>query len=333
MENKKNITLKAIADCVGGKLLGSDHLIVDHVADIEEAQKGALVFVFNAKSKPLLENTKATAACVTDKIEQAPIPIIRCKNPNAAFKKCIETFFQDRIYTPCGIDSKASIGKNVKFGNNVAIGAMAVIGDNVEIGDNSIIYPNVSVYRNTKIGKRVIIHSGSVIGADGFGYEIGPSGHEKIPQIGNVIIEDDVELGASVMVDRAKIGSTIIGRGTKIDNLVQVAHNVKIGQNCVIAAQCGISGSIKIGNNVVMGGQVGLADHIEIGDNVMLAAKCGVIKSVPANTIMWGIPARTLKKAKIRYALADKLPEFYKKLKELEKRINSDQANWKNKIQ
>ncbi len=322
MDKKKDITLKILADTVGGKLLGDGSVTINGIADIEKAQKGDLVFVFNSKSKALLEKTNATAACVTDKIEVAPIPIILCKNPNLAFKKCIELFCKDRLHKKSGVHKLAVIGEGVKLGKNVTIGAMTFVGDNVEIGDDSVIHANVSIYKNTQIGERVIIHSGSVIGADGFGYEVGPRGHEKIPQIGNVIIEDDVELGAAVMVDKAKIGSTVIGRGTKIDNLVQVAHNVKIGQNCVIAAQCGISGSVKIGNNVAMGGQVGIADHVEIGDNAILAAKCGVTKSVPSNTIMWGIPARTLKRAKINYALIDKLPEFYKKLKSFEKKLN-----------
>ena len=322
MDEKKDITLKILADTVGGKLLGDGSLTINSIADIEEAKKGDLVFVFNSKSKALLEKTNATAACVTEKIEAAPIPIILCKNPNLAFKKCIESFFKDRLHKKSGVHKLASIGEDVKLGKNVTIGAMAAIGDDVEIGDDSVIHPNVSIYEGTKIGKRVIIHSGSVIGADGFGYEVGPKGHEKIPQIGNVVIGDDVELGACVTVDRAKIGSTVIGNGTKIDNLVQIAHNVKVGQHCIIAAQCGISGSVKIGNNVMMGGQVGLVDHIEIGDNVILAAQSGIMKSVPPNTIMWGTPARTLKKTKINYALIDKLPEFYKKLKSFEKKLN-----------
>ena len=178
------------------------------------------------------------------------------------------------------------------------------------------------VRENVKIGNRVIINSGCVIGGDGFGYELTKQGYAKIPQIGDVIIEDDVELGACVMVDRAKVAHTRIGRGSKVDNLVQIAHNVSIGKNCIIVAQCGVSGSTKIGNNVMMAGQVGLVDHIEIGDNVMIGAQSGVMKSVASNKIVWGSPARLAKKTAAIFAILNKLPEIYKKLKFIERKFD-----------
>jgi len=201
------------------------------------------------------------------------------------------------------------------------------VGTESVIGEGSIIYPNVTIREKIKIGKNVIIHSGSVIGADGYGYERTENGLEKLPHIGDVVIGDNVELGACVTVDRAKVSHTTIGKGTKIDNLTQIAHNVRIGENCIIVAQSGISGSVKIGNNVIIGGQVGIADNLTIGDNSMIAAQAGIMKSVPPNTIMWGKPARPLKKAKAIYALFDKLPEIYARLKAVEQKIGGMPKN------
>lgn len=321
MSQSKSITLAELAEKLGGDLVGDGKVVVNNIRDIEDAGKGDLAFLLKKKFESLLEKTKASCVLVPPQIQKAPIPIIKCKNPNLAFKKATEIMLPSLLKSFQGINKTAYIGKNVKLGENVTIGALVAIEDNVEVGDDSIIYPNVTIRGNTKIGKRVILHPGVVIGADGFGYELTEKGHEKIPQIGGVILEDDVEIGACSTVDRGKVSYTTIGRGTKIDNLVQIAHNVKIGQNCVLAAQCGISGSVKIGNNVMMGGQVGIADHLEIGDNAILAAQAAIMKSVPANTVMWGKPARPFKKAKEIYSLFDKLPDIYKRLKILEEKI------------
>jgi len=337
---KKEITLGQLAKELGGELVGEAGKIVHSIKDINEAKDGDLAFIFRKRAESTLSNTKASCVVTPEAVKTAPIPIIRCKNPNLSFKKAISILVPEENKTSFkGIDEKASIAKDASIGKEVFVGACAVIesgasigegtkiyphayiGKSVKVGKNCIIYPNVTILDKVTIGERVIIHSGSIIGADGFGYEITQRGYEKIPQIGSVIIEDDVELGASVAVDRAKISNTKIGRGTKIDNLVQIAHNVTIGSNCIIVAQTGISGSVKIGNNVVMGGQVGIADHLEIGDNSMIAAQAGVIKSVPPNTIMWGKPARPIKKAKEIYALFDKLPDIYKRLKMIEEKL------------
>ena len=336
---KKKITLRELADSLGGNLIGDRNLTVSDIRDIEEAGTGDLAFVFREKDAVSLEKTKASSSVVPEKIKKAPVPIIRCKNPNLAFKKVVALLLPDHIPHPKGVHKTASIGRNVTLGKDVTIGAYACLEDSARIGDGTIIYahsyvgcsteignsciiyPNVIIRERIKIGDRVIIHPGSVIGSDGYGYERTMSGHEKIPHIGDVIIEDDVEIGASVTVDRAKIAHTRIGRGTKIDNLVQIAHNVTIGRNCIIVAQCGVSGSVKIGNNVMMGGQVGLVDHIEIGDNVMIGAQAGITKSVPPNTIMLGSPARPIKKTRTVWVLWDKLPEIYKRLKAVEKKL------------
>jgi len=323
---------------------------VRNIRSAEEAGEGDLTFILNRKFRPLLEKTKASCAVVPEDIEDTPCPVVKCRNPNLAIKKAVELFMPGYIPHPETLHKTACVGKDVKLGKDVALGAYAVIEDNVGIGDgtviyahsyigrgtkignNSIIYPNVTVRENIKIGNRVIIHSGSVIGGDGFGYEQTPEGHVKIPHIGNVVIEDDVELGACVTVDRAKFAHTKIGRGTKVDNLVQIAHNVIIGQNCIIVAQCGISGSCKVGNNVMIAGQVGLVDHIEIGDNSLVGAQAGLMKSVPAGSIVWGSPARPIKKMKIAYALRDKLPVIYARLKAIEKKVGIKESSlWKSK--
>ncbi|MFC1576366.1 UDP-3-O-(3-hydroxymyristoyl)glucosamine N-acyltransferase [Candidatus Omnitrophota bacterium] len=339
MKPKNEITLKKLAEELGGELVGRGEASIKNICDIEEAGTGDLAFIMKKRSEPMLEKTKASCVVVPPQVQKAAIPIIKCKNPNLAFKKAAEIIFGTNIPHPDGIHKTAFVGEGAALGKNVSLGAYVVIEKGARIGDgtviyshsfvgassvideDSIIYPNVTIRENIKIGKRVIIHSGCVIGADGYGYERTLAGHEKIPHIGDVIIEDDVELGALVTVDRAKMAHTRIGKGTKIDNLVQIAHNVTIGQNCLMAAQCGISGSVKVGNNVVMGGQVGIADHLEIGDNCMLAAQAAIMKSVPPNSIMWGKPARPLKQAKAVYAMFDKLPEMYARLKALEEKL------------
>ncbi|MFH1593403.1 MAG: UDP-3-O-(3-hydroxymyristoyl)glucosamine N-acyltransferase [Candidatus Omnitrophota bacterium] len=341
MDKIKEIRLRDLAKELNGDLIGDGDLTVKKISDIEEASVGDLVFILNKKFEALLNDTKATCAVIPADIKTAPIPVIKCKNPNLAFKKAVELLLPEHVNHPLGIHPTAIIEENVALGKNVYIGAYAIACEGSRVGDNTVVYPhsyigrstvvgddcviytNVSIGDGVTIGSRVIINPGCVIGGEGFGYERAETGFEKIPHIGDVVIEDDVELGSCVTIDRAKIAHTRIGRGTKIDNLVQIAHNVTIGQNCVIVAQCGISGSVKIGNNVMMGGNAGIADHIEIGDNVMIAAKAGVMKSVPSNTVMWGVPARPLMKAKKIYALFDKLPELYQRLKEVEKKLAS----------
>ena len=341
MKEKKGITLSELAEALGGELVGDGSLVVNNISDVSEAKENDLSFIPSKKMESSLLGTKAACAIVPIQIKEAKLSLIKCKNPNLAFKKAVELIKPYEITHQKGIHKTASIGKDVKLGKDISIGSFTVIEDGVTIGDgtiiyahsyigqgstigeNSVIYPNVTIYDKVNIGNRVIIHSGNIIGADGFGYERTEKGHEKIPQIGGVIIEDDVEIGASTTIDRAKISNTKIGRGTKIDNLVQIAHNFTIGENCIIVAQCGISGSVKIGNNVIMGGQVGIADHLEIGDNSMLAAQAAIMKSVPPNSIMWGKPARPFKKAKAIYALFDKLPEIYERLKAVEEKLST----------
>jgi len=335
-------TIKEIAECIDGELLGDGEIEIHGVKDVHEAGPGDITFIFHPKLAHLLKETNASCAIVPTQIEKAKNTIIRSENPSIAFKKTVELLTIGEIPHPKGIHKTAVISERASIGNNVGIGPYCVIEDNVIIGDgvklypfcyvghgsrigpDGIIYSSVSIRERITIGARVIIHSNTVIGGDGFGYENLASGHVKIPQIGDVIIGDDVEIGACVTIDRAKCAHTRIGNGTKIDNLVQIAHNVEIGDNCIIVAQCGISGSCSVGNRVMLAGQVGIADHKEIGDNVMVGAQSGIMNSIPSNTVVWGSPARHVRKQKKIYVLVDKLPEIYERLKNVEKILNSE---------
>ncbi|MBN1872257.1 MAG: UDP-3-O-(3-hydroxymyristoyl)glucosamine N-acyltransferase [Candidatus Omnitrophica bacterium] len=334
-------TVKDIALFIGGELIGDGDIEIRGVSGADEAKGGDITFIENPRFKEKALETNASCVITSFEVENANKPIIKCKNPSLALTKIIAEMFPYTQEHPKGIDSKAAIGKNVTMAKGVSIGAYAVIEDGVtieegsiiyplvyvgkgtKIGENSVIYSHVTIREKTFIGKNVIIHSSSVIGSDGFGFTKDGERFLKIPQMGTVEIQDDVEIGAGVTIDRARFGKTIIGKGSKVDNLVQIAHNVKIGENCIVVAQVGISGSVKIGNNVMLGGQAGIADHVEIGDNVMVAAKGGITKSVPPKTIMSGIPARPHNIMKRIVGHIDNLPKIVARLDELEKKLNS----------
>jgi len=331
--------LGEIASYLKGDLVGDPSIEITGIAGIEDAKAGDLTFLANPKYKAFLEKTSASCVIVGRDIEKAGVSLIRHPNPYFAFSKATELFFETKKRYPEIVHPTAVLGKGVKVKKGVHLGPYVVIEDNVclkenvtvlagsfigadsIVGKNCLIYPHVTIRENTKIGKNVIIHSGTVIGSDGFGYAKEKGIHHKIPQMGKVIIEDDVEIGANVTIDRATLGATRIGKGTKIDNLVQIGHNVIIGENCIIAGQVGISGSTKLGNNVVLGGQVGLVGHIKIGNNVMIGAQSGVTKGIPDNTIVFGYPAREIKKTKRIEAYLSRLPEYIERLKEIEKKV------------
>ncbi len=336
-------TLKEIAEVIGGELVGDAGIIISSVASITNAKEGDIAFIFEKGDPALIETTKASCVVVPKDVQTTSSTVIKVDKTQIAFKKIVDLLSFNKVCPPTGIHSTVFLPNNIELGNNVAIGAYVVVEDGVKIGDNTILYPFSYVGSNTSIGKecliypnvvirencvikdRVIIHSGSVIGADGFGYDFDmqTGSFVKIPQIGNVILEDDVEIGACVTIDRAKIESTIVGRGSKIDNLTQIAHNVKIGRSTVIAAQTGIAGSTEVGSYVMMGGQVGVVDHVKIGDKVRIGAKGGVSKSIEAGKTVMGIPARdAMKTAKI-VAVMEKLPEIYKKLRKFEKMMDN----------
>lgn len=340
-------TLREIAKFIDGEVVGDEFTVITGVSGIKEANAGDITFLANPKYFSLMNQTRASAIITSRDVEKTTKPIIRTENPSLAFAKIISFVMPSEVTYPKGIHPTAILGKKVSLGQNAAIGAYTVVEDNVSIGDNTIIYSgcfiggntkigsatliyaNVSIRERITIGSRVIIHSGTVIGSDGFGFVMIKGLHHKIPQIGTVQIGDDVEIGANVTIDRARFDKTVIGRGTKIDNLVQIAHNVIIGENSIIVAQAGISGSTVIGKNVTLAGQAGLVGHITIGDNAIVAAQAGVTKSVPADTFVSGYPARPHDKAKRVNACIQNLPKLYEAVSALKKKIEELESKLK----
>jgi len=331
--------LKEIARLVDGEIVGNEDTVVTGVCGIKEAKEGDLTFVANPRYLSLMNHTKASAIITSKDVKKAPKPIIRTENPSIAFAKMVSLLAPNEVKKPKGIHPTAVIGEKVRLGRGVAIQAYVVIEDSVDIKENTILYAGAYVGHHARIGKdcviypyviirervamgnRVIIHGGTVIGSDGFGFSTVKGVHQRIPQIGSVVIEDDVEIGANVTIDRARFDKTVIKKGTKIDNLVQIAHNVIIGEHSIIVAQSGISGSTIIGNNVTLAGQSGVIGHISIGDNAVVAAQAGVTKSVAPNACVSGYPAKPHSVAKRINACVQNLPELYKKIKVLEEEI------------
>ena len=331
-----------IAAFLGGIVDGNKDVKVTNVAKIEEATTGTLAFLSNPKYEEYIYTTGASIVMVNqDFVPKAPIAstLIRVLSAYEAFAKLLQLYVQN-LPRKEGISEKSDISSSAKLGQHLYIGSFAFVGDNVEIGDDSQIYPQVFLGDNVKIGKNckiyagvkiyegcvignnVIIHAGTVIGSDGFGFspKSDGSGFEKIPQIGNVVISDDVEIGSNCSIDRATMGSTRIGRGVKLDNLEQVAHNVTIGENTVIAAQTGIAGSSKIGKNSMIGGQVGIVGHISLADGIQIAAQSGISSSIKEEGTTWlGSPAFPSKLQRQVIAVLRHLPELRYKLLELEK--------------
>lgn len=335
------ITLKEIAEFVDGKLIGNEKIVIKNLAKIEEAQPGDLTFLYLPAYDKFFPTTHASAILVKPDFKKVreDISYIEVKDPNKAFFKVINQFFTPD-FSLQGIDStsfihpKAKLGNNVSLGKNVVISSGCVIGDNIKIfhntvlhddvvvGNDCLIFSNVSIREKCVIGNRVIIHPGTVVGSDGFGYDPDENGvFHKIHQIGIVKIEDDVELGANVCIDRASTGATVIKKGVKIDNLVHVAHNVVIGDNTVIAAQAGISGSTKIGKNCLIAGQVGIVGHIEIADNVTIIAQSGISKGISKSGTYFGSPAKEMGTALRLEGHIRSLPEYAAKIHQLEKQV------------
>jgi len=329
-----------IAMLINGKVEGDASTTIDSFGKIEEAKKGQLSFFANLKYEDHLYTTQASIVIINESYSlKHPVNsvLIKVTDAYSAFAillgKYQEIITQQLkgIQEPSFIAKTASygenifigafayLGENVKLGNNTKIFPNAYLGDNVEIGNNSFIHPGVKIYHNCRVGNNVVIHAGTVIGSDGFGFAPQADGnYKKVPQIGNVIIEDDVEIGANTTIDRATIGSTIIHSGAKLDNLIQIAHNVEIGNTTVIAAQAGISGSTKIGNGVMIGGQAGIIGHIQIGDGAKINAQSGVSKSIEAGKAVTGSPAYNYTSALRSQAASKTLPELEKRVKELE---------------
>jgi UDP-3-O-[3-hydroxymyristoyl] glucosamine N-acyltransferase len=339
------ITARQIAEIINGKVEGDPDACVVGFCKIEEGKRNHLSFLANMKYLPHLYNTKAEVVIIPEdlKTEQS-IPegctLIRVKDAYASFARLLELYDSLRakkvgmeephfispsakIGENCYIGAFSYFGTNVKVGNNVKIYPHVFLGDNVTVGDNTIIYSGVRIYHDCKIGAHCILQSGCVIGSDGFGFAPNAdNNYKKIPQIGNVIIEDFVEIGSNTTIDRATMGSTIIRKGVKLDNLIQIAHNVEVGENTVIASQTGIAGSTKIGKNCMIGGQVGIVGHLIIADGVKIAAQSGIGSSIlKEGTIVQGSPAFEVGDYKRSYVLFKKLPHLYEIIQKLEKKF------------
>ena len=330
--------LRELAEWVGGKVIGDGEVEILRVASIDEAKAGEITFIANPKYLSKLAQTKASAIIVSPEITQAEKPLLCVTNPYLAFAKVV-SLFSSHPYQPKGVDPHAWVSPTAQLGRDLTLYPFVYIGDRCQIGDrvtlypgvsicedssigeDSVIYSNVSIYSKTVIGKRVILHSGVVVGSDGFGYVKDGRKNVKILQVGSVEIEDDVEIGSNTTIDRAALGKTIIRRGVKIDNLVQVAHNVVIGEDSIIVAQVGISGSTRIGSNVTLAGQVGVVGHIEIGDNVMVGAQSGVAYDLAPNQAFSGYPAVPHREWLRAISVFPKMPEMRKTLLDIEKRV------------
>ncbi|MEZ5358383.1 MAG: UDP-3-O-(3-hydroxymyristoyl)glucosamine N-acyltransferase [Candidatus Zixiibacteriota bacterium] len=336
------MTVKELAAQIGADFAGDGNTVIESAAPIESAGKGQISFLSNPAYKKFLGECKASALVLSPDISVDHCAVIVSKNPYLTFSQIIDILYPPEydenwtidasasISRSATVDAKVEIGPHVTIEDNVTIGAGTVlkagvfIGKGSSIGSNCRIAPNVSIMHGCKIGNDVIIHAGTTIGSDGFGFAPTTPGqaYKKIRQVGWVEIHDNVEIGANVAIDRGAIGPTVIKSGVKIDNLVQIAHNVQIGENSIIVAQVGISGSTKLGRSVILAGQVGLVGHIEIGDGAMVGAQSGVNHSLDGGQAYFGYPARPMMESKRIEALIRKLPEFFKRLKELEQKID-----------
>ena len=337
--DKKTKTLSELALLVNGKVWGDPEVKIHGLGDLVTARSGEIAFITKAHRRDEISTSKASAVIAPLEIEAAAKPLIKVKDPNLA-AAIIHRYFLAKPFVPTGISKRAVVGAGCRIPAEVSIGPMAVvgdrvvlgervtikagvvIGDKVTIGDDTIIYPNVTIYNSCHIGARVIIHSGTVVGSDGFGYATDEQGrHIKRPHVGTVQIDDDVEVGANVCIDRATFGKTWIKQGVKIDNLVQVAHNVVIGEGSIVVAQVGIAGSATLGRGVILGGQAGVNGHIHLADRAMVASKSGVHASLQKGAVVSGFPAIPHKEWLRASSLFTRLPELFRELRELKKTV------------
>jgi UDP-3-O-[3-hydroxymyristoyl] glucosamine N-acyltransferase len=335
-------TAEQIAGILEGEVVGDPQVEVDKLAKIEEGKEGAITFLANPKYTSFIYSTKASITIVQNDFvaeEELSTTLIKVNDPYKAFSKLLEYYNQVKL-NKTGIESPSYIsesvnygenlylgafsylGENVKLGDNVKIFPNAFIGDNVEIGNNVMIFPGAKIYSETIIGNNCVIHGGAIVGADGFGFSPNQEGvYSKVPQIGNVIIEDHVDVGAGTTIDRATLGSTIIRKGVKLDNQIQIAHNVEVGEHTAIAAQTGIAGSTKIGKNCLIGGQVGVAGHIQIGDRVKIQAQSGIGRNIKDDEVIQGSPAFGYNDWNKAYVHFRNLPKIEDRLTQLEKKL------------
>jgi UDP-3-O-[3-hydroxymyristoyl] glucosamine N-acyltransferase len=330
--------LGEIAAAVGGTVEGDAAMIISGVNGIDEAGPEDITFVANKKYIPLLKTTNAGAVILGEGVEAPDLDVVRVAEPYAAFARVLAMFAPEPalpedvsglayIAETAEVSEKAAVGPFAVVDAGAAVGAGTVvcagayIGRNSSVGEDCIIYPNVTVRERVTIGDRVIIHPNAVLGSDGFGFATADGVHHKVPQIGTVVVGDDVEIGAGTTIDRGTMGATVIGDGCKIDNLVQIAHNVTLGKGTILAAQVGIAGSTKVGEYVVMGGQVGLVGHIEVGDGAQIGAKSGIPKSIPPGETWFGYPGRPIMDTKRIEAYLRRLGELFDRVKDIERKL------------
>jgi UDP-3-O-[3-hydroxymyristoyl] glucosamine N-acyltransferase len=336
-----SFTTAEIAKRLQGEVLGDQTAILTGFASADTAKAGDLTFAETTDYFAAAEKSAATAIIAGKEFASASKIVIRVANPRVAFARAVEAFFPEPAPVPgihpsaviaasAQVDPSAQIGPHCTVGQRVKIAAHCVLmagnflGDDSVLGEGTKLYPHVTIYPRSQIGRRVRIHAGAVIGSDGFGYVFDAGVHRKVPQIGNVIIGDDVEIGSNASVDRGALGSTIIGPGTKIDNLVQVGHNVEIGANSILCAQVGIAGSTKLGNYCVLAGQVGIAGHLKLGNQVTVGSKAGVMHNIPDKESWLGIPAQPDRQAKRMMIALQRLPDLLRKVSEWEKKLTGN---------
>lgn len=337
--------LREIADRLHGRLVGNGDLIISNIAGIQEAGRGDITFLTHARFAKFLKHCNASAIVVAKELaaEASRIQnLVVVENPALAYSEVAEMFDTPKHKEP-GISPLACVseeaqvspdaalmpfvyvGRGSIIARGVTVYPFTYIGENVRIGEETLIYSNVSLYDGTTIGKRVIIHAGSVLGSDGFGYTWDGTKHRKIPQLGSLVVEDDVEVGANTTIDRGSLGRTSIGKGVKIDNLVQVAHNVSIGDNSIIVAQVGIAGSSTLGRNVILAGQAGVRDHVTIGDNVKAGGGTGITKDVPADSDIMGTPHMPHREWLRLQTYLRRLPDLYRRTEEMERKLMQEE--------
>jgi len=328
--------LNELADKVGATVEGDGQTVIEAVAPIETAGPGDISFIANSKYARFVESTQASALILDPDTSCTRLPVLRHPSPYLTYARVVDLLYPDQPQTGPGVHAESVIEWDVNIdessrlgplchvrhgsiiGSNCQLVSSIYVGEDVQIGNNCLFYPGVRILNGSRIGNNVILHSGVVIGSDGFGFAPSETGLKKIKQVGWVEIADDVEIGSNTTIDRGAIGPTRIGRGTKIDNLVQIAHNVEIGEDSIIVSQTGISGSTKVGNRAVLAGQVGLVGHIDIGDDVRIGAQSGVSKSVAAGKTVFGSPARDIMLAKRIEASLGRLPDLFKRVRKLE---------------
>ena len=337
-------TALQIAELIGGIVIGDASVALTGFAPAGSAKSGDLTFAENDLYFARAEQSAASAVLVDSQFQSSRKSLIQVQNARIGFARAMALFFPEVKYAP-GVHSSAVISPTAQVHPSAHIGPLSYVGhnarihagvvlqghnhvaDDCQVGEESFLYPNVTLYPRTQIGQRVRIHAGTVVGSDGFGYVLDAGSHRKVPQVGNVIIHDDVEIGANVTIDRGALGSTTIGRGTKIDNLVQIAHNVTIGEHSLVVAQAGIAGSTRLGNYVTLAGQVGLAGHIKIGNRVTVAAQSGVMHDIPDGQKWFGSPAAPDRQMKRQVLALQQLPELLRRVAELERRLGLEQGS------